>query len=110
VKGKRKAFGVGETIGLALPPLTHGGAYLLESREARTGTAVRLLDGGRRVGKGRVSIVERTYGHPDYLALEVRFEDGSAELCWHHELERTEGPPSAQNANIEALSRRSEER
>jgi hypothetical protein len=30
--------------------------------------------------------VERTYGHPDYLAMEVRFEDGSAELCWHHEL------------------------
>jgi hypothetical protein len=62
----------------------------LESREARTGTAVRLLDGGRRDGKGCIGIVERTYGHPDYLALEVRFEDGSAELCWHHELAKVE--------------------
>ena len=79
------------------------GVNLLESREVRTGTAVRLLDGGRRIGKGRVGVVERTYGHPDYLALEVRFEDGSAELCWHHELERTEGSPSAQNANSEVL-------
>ncbi len=62
----------------------------MESREARTGTAVRLLDGGRRDGKGRVGVVERTYGHPDYLALEVRFEDGGTELCWHHELTKAE--------------------
>ncbi len=82
----------------------------MESREARTGTAVRLLDGGRRGGKGCVGTVERTYGHPDHLALNVRFEDGSAELCWHHELGRTERSPLAQNANSEALSRQSEER
>ena len=62
----------------------------MESREARTGTVVRLLDGGRRGGEGCVGVVERTYGHPDYLALEVRFEDGSAELCWHHELAKVE--------------------
>lgn len=62
------------------------GVILLESREARTGTIVRLLDGARRSGKDCIGIVERTYGHPDYLAMEVRFEDGSAELCWHHEL------------------------
>jgi len=37
-----------------------------------------------------VGVVERTYGHPDYLALEVRFEDGGAELCWHHELAKLE--------------------
>ena len=74
----------------------------MESREARTGTAVRLLDGGRRDGKGCIGIVERTYGHPDYLALEVRFEDGSAELCWHHELtEEVEGyaPRPLRNAS-----------
>ena len=63
----------------------------MESCEARTGTAVRLLDGGRRDGKGRVGVVERTYGHPDYLALEVRFEDGGTELCWHHELAKVGG-------------------
>jgi hypothetical protein len=37
-----------------------------------------------------VGVVERTYGHPDYLALEVRFEDGGTELCWHHELAKAE--------------------
>ncbi len=62
----------------------------MESREARVGTQVRLLDGAKRDGKGRVGTIERTYGHPDYLAMDVRFEDGSAELCWHHEL-ATEG-------------------
>lgn len=62
----------------------------MESREARIGEPVRLLDGGRRGGKGRVGTVEKTYGHPDYLAMEVRFEDGSAELCWHHELAKVD--------------------
>jgi hypothetical protein len=58
----------------------------MESREARVGTLVRLLDGVRRGARDRVGTIERTYGHPDYLAADVRFEDGSAELCWHHEL------------------------
>jgi hypothetical protein len=62
----------------------------LESREARTGSVVRLLDGERRGGKGCVGTVERTFGHPDHLAMEVRFEDGGAELYWHHELAEVE--------------------
>lgn len=62
----------------------------MESREARVGTLVRLLDGEKRSGRAGVGTVERTYGHPDYLAMEVRFEDGSAELCWHHELAKVE--------------------
>ena len=62
----------------------------MESREALVGTPVRLVDGHRRNGKGSVGTIERTYGHPDYLALDVRFEDGGAELCWHHELAKVE--------------------
>jgi hypothetical protein len=27
------------------------------------------------------------WGHPEYLALDVRMEDGSSSLFWHHELE-----------------------
>jgi hypothetical protein len=38
-------------------------------------------------------MVERTFGHPDHLAMDVRFEDGSVELYWYHELGRTEGTP-----------------
>ena len=72
----------------------------MEPREARVGTQVRLLDGAKRDGKGRVGTIERTYGHPDYLAMDIRFEDGSAELCWHHEL-ATEGSaaPFARSAS-----------
>ena len=73
----------------------------MESREARVGTLVRLPDGEKRDGKVCVGTVERTYGHPDYLAMEVRFEDGSAELCWHHELTEVKGsaPPSPRSAS-----------
>ena len=63
----------------------------MESREVRTGTLVRLLDNSKRDGKGCAGAVERTYGYPDHLAMEVRFGDGSAELCWHHELTEVEG-------------------
>ena len=70
-------------------------ANFLESHEARTGTVVRVLDGGKRPGKGRVGKVERTFGHPSHLAMDVRFEDGSVELYWYHELGRTEVSSSA---------------
>lgn len=70
----------------------------MESYEALTGTSVRVLDGSRRTGNGRFGTVVTTYGHPDYLAMDVRFEDGSVELFWHHELERMEESPLAQNA------------
>jgi hypothetical protein len=64
---------------------------LLNSHEVRVGTLVRVLDGAKRPGKGRIGAIERTYGHPDYLAMDVRFEDGSVELYWYHELRRMEG-------------------
>ena len=67
----------------------------MESHEARTGTSVRVLDEGRRIGQGRVGTVERTYGHPSHLAMDVRFEDGSVELYWYHELGRAELSSSA---------------
>jgi len=52
---------------------------------------VGVLDGAKRAGKGRVGTIERTYGHPDYLAMDVRFADGSIELYWYHELRTIEG-------------------
>jgi hypothetical protein len=63
----------------------------LESQEARIGTLVGVLDGAKRPGEGRIGTVERTYGHPDYLAMDVRFQDGTVELYWYHELRRMEG-------------------
>ena len=70
-------------------------ANLLHSHEARVGTLVGLLDGVKRIEKGRIGTIERIYGHPDYLAMDVRFEDGSVELYWYHELRRMEGSLSA---------------
>jgi hypothetical protein len=65
-------------------------ANLLNSHEARVGTLVRVLDGVKQPWKGRIGTIERTYGHPDYLAMDVRFEDGSVELYWYYELRRME--------------------
>ena len=62
------------------------GANFLESHEARIGTSVGVLDGAKRPGKGRIGTIEQTYGHPEYLAMDVRFKDGSVELYWYHEL------------------------
>ena len=65
----------------------------MESCEARIGTSVGVLDGAKRAGKGRVGTIERTYGHPDYQAVDVLFEDGSVELYWFHELRTMQQPP-----------------
>jgi hypothetical protein len=68
-------------------------ANFMDSREARVGTLVGLLDEVKRAGKGRVGTIEKMYGDPDDsdLAVEVRFEDGSVELYWYDELRRMEG-------------------
>jgi hypothetical protein len=47
---------------------------------------VGLLDGVKRTGKGRIGTIERIYGDPDDLAMDVRFEDGSVALYWYDEL------------------------
>jgi hypothetical protein len=65
----------------------------LESHEARIGTSVGVLDGAKRPRKGRLGTIVRTYSHPDYLAIDVRFADGRVELYWYHELRRMEGSP-----------------
>jgi hypothetical protein len=61
-------------------------ANVLNSHEVRVGTLVGLLDGIKRTGKGRIGTIERIYGDPDELAMDVRFEDGSAALYWYEEL------------------------
>jgi hypothetical protein len=62
----------------------------LDSHEAHIGALVGVLDGAKRFGKGRVGTIEQTYGHPECLALDVRFADGSVELYWYHELRMME--------------------
>lgn len=62
----------------------------MTSHRTLVGTLVRLLSDGRRNAKGCVGTIERTYGHPDYLAIDVRFANGDLELCWHHELAKVD--------------------
>ena len=62
----------------------------MKSHEAHVGTSVAVLDGAKRPGKGQVGTIVRTYGHPDYSAVDVRFDDGSAELYWYYELRTIE--------------------
>jgi hypothetical protein len=61
-------------------------ANVLNSHEVRVGTLVGLLDGIKRTGKGRIGTIERIYGDPDDLAMDVRFEDRSVALYWYEEL------------------------
>jgi hypothetical protein len=59
------------------------------SEEARSGT--RVKDDYRKPElRGAVGKIVQSYGHPNYLALDVRLDDGRPELFWHHELEETE--------------------
>lgn len=89
--------------GLVFTPLSwlwpqavnHKEANLMNSHEARVGALVGLLDGAEQNGKGRIGTIERIYGDPEDLAMDVRFEDGSVELYWYDELRRMEGSLSA---------------
>ena len=63
----------------------------MRSEEARVGKSVRVKGESqdqRNLRPGRpVGTIERRYGNPAYVALEVRFRNGYSELFWHHELE-----------------------
>lgn len=61
----------------------------MRSEDVRLGMMVKVLDAAKRGGRGRIGTIGQTYDHTDYLAMEVRFGDGSVELYWHHELGQT---------------------
>ena len=65
----------------------------MQSHEARPGTAVRVREGYRRSElEGMSGTAEQCWGSPDYLALDVRLEDGRSELFWFHQLDTV--PPA----------------
>ena len=65
----------------------------MKSEEARLGMRVRVKNGyGKPELRGMTGTVVQSFGHPDYVALDVWLEDGRLELFWHHELEETEEP------------------
>jgi hypothetical protein len=49
---------------------------------------VRVLETDRRAElRGMFGTIEHRFGHPEYLALDVRLDDGRSELFWAHGLE-----------------------
>jgi hypothetical protein len=58
------------------------------SEAARIGKRVRIRQDHRSVPlRGMVGTIEKRWGNPDYVALDVMLDDGGSELFWHHELE-----------------------
>ena len=60
----------------------------MRSEEARIGTKVMVDEAGLgSEWRGLAGTIIGKWGHPEYLALDVRMEDGRTRLFWHHELE-----------------------
>jgi hypothetical protein len=38
--------------------------------------------------RGEEGTIEKIWGNPDYVALDVLLVDGSSQLFWHYELEK----------------------
>jgi hypothetical protein len=63
----------------------------LESHEALIGARVRVVETDRRPElRGMLGTIEHRFGHPEYLALDVRLDDGRLELFWAHGLDSAE--------------------
>ena len=63
----------------------------MESREALIGARVRVLETDRKPElRGMLGTIEHRFGHPEYVALDVRLDDGQLELFWAHGLEMAE--------------------
>lgn len=63
----------------------------LQSHEALIGARVRVLETDRRAElRGMLGTIEHRWGHPEFLALDVRLDDGQLELFWAHGLQSAE--------------------
>jgi hypothetical protein len=60
----------------------------MRSEQARIGARVKVSESGRRSEwRGLTGKIRGKWGNPEYLALDVRMQDGRTQLFWHHELE-----------------------
>ena len=73
----------------------------MKSHEALIGARVRVLETDRRPElRGMLGTIEHRFGHPEYLALDVRLDNGQLELFWAHGLESSEQEESVEVAGI----------
>ena len=71
----------------------------MQSHDALIGTRVKVLETDRRPELRRMfGTIEHRFGHPEYLALDVRLDDGQLELFWAHNLESAEEAEKAFSA------------
>jgi hypothetical protein len=58
------------------------------SEEARIGKRVRIRQDHRSVPLRELAgTIEKRWGNPDYVALDVMLDDGDSQLFWYYELE-----------------------
>lgn len=58
------------------------------SEEARTGERVRVrADNRSTTQRGLAGTIEKGWGDPDSIALDLLLDDGSKQLFWHYEPE-----------------------
>ena len=63
----------------------------MQSNEARRGVIVRVREGYRKPEfDGMLGTIKQTFGHPDYVAVDVQLDNGRVELFWHHQLDKVE--------------------
>lgn len=72
---------VGGTTFLLLERAKERGVKGMRSEEIRIGMWV-VVGGSDRPFDGQVGQVTATFGHPSFLALDLRFDDGRLELFW----------------------------
>ena len=57
-------------------------------KESQIGKRVRVREDQRSPSlRGLAGTIEKRWGDPNYVALDVLLDEGSSELFWHHELE-----------------------
>lgn len=61
----------------------------MRSEEACIGKRVKVRESARLWAALPTSVgtIEKRWGDPSYTALDVRLDDGTQQLFWHHELE-----------------------
>ena len=73
----------------------------MESHEVHLGMMVLVREVSRRPKlEGMLGTVQKSYGDPEYLAVDVLLEDGQRELFWFHQLDKADQDLSTRPAQL----------
>jgi hypothetical protein len=72
-----------------MPARSRRGGAFVTSEEALIGARVRVREPLLKSElRGQEGTITKSWGNPNYVALDVLLDEGSSELLWHHELEQ----------------------